>query len=154
MKRWERLQFVIDSWRGTRYANGQGLRGVSSDCIGFVGGVLDELHNYNVAAMPPIPRHAPDLAWHDPKEAARITLEISQRWPHEVIKPKEWTPEPGDILLKAVTARGTGGHVLLTGANPVQVWHCDQGTGVCYTGLGVVLGELIRIWRPLDKSTW
>jgi cell wall-associated NlpC family hydrolase len=150
----ERLQQVLDSWRGTKYANGQGLKGVRADCVGFVGGVLDELHGYDVENLPPLERHAPDLAWHDPVEAARISVRISRRWPHCVLHPNLWFPQPGDVPLLAVNAERIGGHVAIMGARPNEVWHCADGSGVCFTGIGAVRQSILRVWRPLEKESW
>lgn len=147
------LQAVLDSWQGTRYASGQGLRGRVADCIGFVAGVLDELHGYD---LPPPERHAPDTALHNPRLAAEITLRVSRRWPHRVIRgwDLEYEPlEPGDVLICRV-GRSPTGHVMIVGTRTHEVWHCDNGDGVCYTGIGQVADRIIRVWRPTEKHTW
>lgn len=147
----DELQAVLDAWAGTRYMPGQSCRGRVADCIGFVAGVLDELHGYE--DPPPVPRHANDVAFHNPRLAAQVTLGISRRWPMRAVR-RGWEPEAGDVLLVRVGSLGTGGHAMLVGARPREAWHCDFESGVCYTGVEAVRPLLVRAWRPTEKETW
>jgi cell wall-associated NlpC family hydrolase len=148
------LDRVLRSWAGTPYVRGQGLKGVAVDCVGFVAGVLDELHGHR---LPPPERGPVDVAWHDGDEAERISLKIAERWPHLLIR--DWRQQgidPGDVLLARVGGgkRRSVGHVLIVGADDRQAWHAPTGGLVSYTSTAAVLPSVAVVWRAAGREGW
>jgi cell wall-associated NlpC family hydrolase len=146
------LDRVLRSWEGTRYAHGQGLKGVAADCVGFVSGVMDELHG---RTLPPPQRGAVDLAWHGPEEAERFALRIADRWPHVKLRPPIGV-EPGDVLMVRVGGgkRTSIGHVMVIGADARQAWHAPTGGVVSFTSAASVLPNVAIVWRATGREGW
>jgi hypothetical protein len=129
---------------------GQQLRGVGADCARFVDAVLAELYGLD---LPDLPLLDPDLCLHRPRDAVLAARAMAARYPNRVVRgPAAWPPRPGDVVLYR---RGRApGHVLIAGARPAELWHCDLGVGVVRTGLGNVNGFVMRVWQMLEKDRW
>ena len=147
--RWQlNLQTVLDSWKGTPWIAGQRLRGVGADCVNFWASVMDELHGQDPR---PVPRVSQHLGYHSGPGAFSVMRSLVSRYPLAFI-PLDTPIEPGDTLIER---RGDGpGHVLIAGANPIQLWHCINGGGVCYTGRAMVKKYLIHILRSTERESW
>lgn len=126
--------------------DGQSCKGVWADCVGFVGGVIDELYRIKtVQARPRVHKKKPHF---DGNAHLELIKYLRTHWPSEVCEPT--AVEPGDVL---VCRLGQGpGHILLVGTRPNTAWHCVEGLGVCLAAFGSL--DVLQSYRLLEKERW
>lgn len=146
----ERLEQVLQSWRGTPWLEGQRCKGERGgvDCRYFVAGVLDELYGVDHARA--LPRVANDIGVNDARAGARAVEAMMALYPHTINR--SGLAEPGDIL---IARRGMGpGHALIVGPRPNVAWHAMRGIGVTTIGPGRLSNLVMRIYRMSRKESW
>jgi cell wall-associated NlpC family hydrolase len=143
-----RLQTVLESWKGTPYRPGQQAKGFGVDCVRFVTGVLDELRGTST----PIKRLPPALSLHNSQMATAALHEIISAFPSDVLEDTE-TVEPGDIIVCRIGHDGGPGHVYIVGGRPYEIWHSMEVCGVTQSGLASVK-YLLRCWRYKERELW
>lgn len=147
----ERLLSVLESWDGTRYMSGQQCKGVHSDCIGFAFGVVDEMYGRPSPDRTVLP---PDTSMHSREKAIGCMKTLRRlyapNWPVT-----DGSLEPGDVVVTGATHGGPG-HVMLVGPRRNTLWHCNQGIGVKFTGIGFVQGAqtIYGVYRFDDREKW
>lgn len=141
-----RLLKILQSWEGTPYMDGQRLRGVATNCIGFASGVLDELYGSESS----FPRLPPDTAMHNRREAMRIMRTMMRAFQHE--QAIDYV-EPGDVLVTGELGGGPG-HIIVVGER--QLWQSTRFFGVRPTGLGLIQTHQVfhAAFRMLNKESW
>lgn len=143
------LMRILESWDGTKYAPGQQCRGVAVDCVGFVGGVLDELTGRHT----PIETLPPDTAFHAPDTALAGALRLRELYQPNDDVTAGGVIQPGDVL---VTGPRLGGpmHAMIVGPQRNTVWH-SSGKCVHRVGTGVIaaIGRVFMVYRLCDR-TW
>lgn len=146
-----KLQEVLESWRGTPWVAGCGLRGRGVDCVRFVVAVLDELHQQSPG---PVPRLPQDMSIHDRMVAFSSAHLIAQRYPHEIIESQPGLIQSGDVVVFRMGIAGGPGHVAIAGGRDArELWHSAAGVGVCRTS-AAASGHILRIWRPTQREDW
>lgn len=140
------LDRAIARWTGTPWMAGQRWPGRGVDCVNFVDAVLCQVRGVK---LPALAREPQDLAQHNHRDAMKVCNAIARRHPHKIIR--DASREPGDVL---VVRAGRGpAHVMIL-SRPLIVWHAVAGCGVCSTSLAATESDVVRVFRPLDKSLW
>lgn len=121
----ERLLTILREWEGTKHWKGQQIKGLYTDCLGFVCGVLDDLMGRPVA---PPPAGAVDAG----PESIRLLLDsyplVEQAVCDSVV--------PGDVIL--IGPRGEAGrHAMIVGPERMSLWHCPGTSRSCVTRTGL-----------------
>ncbi len=147
----ERLDRILNSWIGTRYALGQCVKGIAADCIHFVFyGILDELYNEHRIRLQNVP---PDAAFHSKKTAIDAMQFLLDSYPpsHKVT---DFTIEPGDIIVTGAKHGGPG-HAMIVGGTENHIWHMGARR-VCRTGAAFADGLFTfkSVHRLEDKFRW
>ncbi len=150
-----RIHEVLESWVGTPYMEGQGVRGVATDCVRAVAGVLNDLFGYVRAPLERLPQdvalHAPDTA----RAALRRFLAIYQ--PHRRLERGE-PVEAGDVLVAGYNGPG---HALIAGASQWSLYHATEFAGFHRAGRSAFAPaadgrplQLFAVYRIGDKHKW
>lgn len=144
------ISTVLDSWLGTPYAAGQGVKGIATDCVRFVESVLNEF-NGRVRRILHHLRLPSDLGMHNRKEAMR-GLRLFRREYEPNVRVRDRVVEPGDVLI--VGPRGGGPtHAKIAGTRRNTFYHATiDGVAIC--GLLEPVGTRFAIVRPLNKAEW
>ncbi|MDJ1007524.1 MAG: NlpC/P60 family protein [Paracoccaceae bacterium] len=117
-------------WVGTPYRHQASARGAGADCLGLIRGVWREVLGPEPELPPP---YSPDWGETGGEE---VLLAAGLRH----LTAKSGPPEPGDVLLFRMRARGIAKHLgILTDPAPRFVH--------AYTGHGVVESPLSDPWR-------
>jgi len=148
-----RLSEVLDSWLGTRYQPGQQCKGVATDCVGFVCGVLDEMMRRPQVARESLPQ---DTAFHARESALAAMREIAGLYAPvtELVRVSaRWSVEPGDVVVTG-PAHGGPGHALIVGGRVGELWHANSRR-VQKGGLGLMehYQAIFGVFRP-GKAAW
>jgi hypothetical protein len=140
-------------WLRTPYAEGQGVPGRDggTDCVRFVGGVLDSVRGRPRTPVRALRRGA---AQHDHAAAAALMADLVELFvPMTAVR--DGTYEPGDVV---VLGLGGGGpqHLLLAGPARWSLWEAGPSgvlpsSAARLTAPGVAV---LRVWRPEDKGAW
>ena len=149
----EALARELARWHRTPYAEGQGVPGRDggTDCVRFVGGVLDSVRGRPRTPVRALRRGA---AQHDQVAAAELMADLI-----EVFQPmtavRDGTYEPGDVV---VLGLGGGGpqHLLIVGPIRWSLWEAGP-SGVLPAGSTrlIMSGvDVLRVYRPDDKAGW
>jgi hypothetical protein len=148
-----RISAVLDGWVGTRYQPGQQLKGIAADCLGFVGGVLDELFYRPQTLRENLPQ---DTAFHARESAMdamwKLLMMYSPVTKVERAGPR-WLIEPGDVIVTG-PEHGGPGHALIVGGRPSELWHANNRR-VQKGGLGLMERHqsIFGVFR-LKRSRW
>lgn len=142
----DRIESVLEGWRGTPYMRGQSCRGVGVDCVRLVAAALAELEGVPVPELPRLPQ---DVGWHDQAIADKGARALVRAfWPAEQIVSRH--VEPGDIV-EVSPADGGGSHVFIVGGK-VGLWHAHYPR-VMRTGMSVGPGfKIHRVWRLRGRA--
>lgn len=147
----DRLERILEEWRGTKYMSGQQCKGTAADCIGFVFGEVDELYGRPSPDRTVLP---PDTAMHSP-EKARATMRKLRRLysPNSVVTDRYI--EPGDVIVVGPHGGGPG-HIMSVGPRKNTLWHCSNQTGVVQVGLSFSneYQQIFGIYRFDDREKW
>lgn len=147
------LERVLQSWAGTKYGLGQQCKGVATDCVRFVCGVLDELSGKQT----PIHTLPPDTCFHAPELAIAGTHRIKSLYePVEEIS--DGCVQPGDVVVTGPKEAGPS-HAMIVGSRKNTVWHCaslGRRVGVTVTGLlgCYMMGHRVFMVYRLKNRTW
>lgn len=160
---WRRLSLPVErkieqclrSWEGTAYMEGQQSKGISVDCVQFVGAFLDAMYHKPCKTI--IPRLRADSAQHSVRAAFSTIRVLRSAFPTFVVR--DDSIEPGDIVVvrASIDPRSPKrpGHTLI--ATPGQhpgAYHADGHLGgVCKTSLAATSG-ILRVYRPKEKHLW
>ena len=139
----ERLRPVLESWRGTPWAEGQRVRGVAAMCFGFVCGVLDELFGLRLPDEL-VPRDA-QMRRRRGALAAMLRVRRFYRPNRVVLGPVVW---PGDVVVMGPDGRAA--HAAIVGPNPDELWETTRGASVRPTHLAALSARrdrIVRIYR-------
>jgi|GEM_PF-6985151 len=125
-----RFAEFLARWSGTPYMAGQccpsgghELQG-GVDCLRYVDDWCQMLRRVTLA---PLPRHAQDAAFHDPRIVAHtIALMLDRHGASEILVDRE-ALQAYDIL--GVQLAGNPFHVGILDADLVTVWHADRPNG-------------------------
>jgi len=148
-----RLDAILLSWKDTKYQAGQQCKGVATDCVGFVCGVLDELTHREPTPRESLPQ---DAAFH-----ARETAEAGMRLIARMYSPMEfrhesqmWVVEPGDIVVTGSEGGGPG-HAMIVGARPNELWHANNRR-VMRGGMVLMdkFQKVFRVCRMGNRASW
>lgn len=145
------LERVVRSWDGTPYREGsKAVKGMSADCVRFVGAVLDELRG-----KPPTPilTLRNDAAKHSFYQAVKILEGLLVAFaPVETVK--DGTLEPGDVV--ALSYGGGPTHSAIVGWRRNTLWESTQPTVrmVGVSALERADTTVYHVYRPTDKATW
>ena len=147
----DRLESVLQSWRGTPYGLGQQCKGMAVDCVRFVCGVLDEMYQQPYQDIEHLPD---DIAFHSREKAISGMKLIMRLFPtYTSIRGNE--VEPGDILVCGSKSGGPG-HAMIVGTQQSVLWHSNTHkvvqTGLAFPQSGMYY--LHRILRTSDKNRW
>lgn len=147
----DRLESVLQGWKGTRYGLGQQCKGMAVDCVRFVCAVLDEMYQQ---PYQDIEFFQDDMAFHSRAAALGAFRTILRLYPeHTALQGNE--VEPGDVLICGSKSGGPG-HAMIAGTRQSILWHTD-GHSVVQTGLvfpQAGMYHLHRILRANDKDRW
>lgn len=147
----DRLESVLQSWRGTPYSLGQQCKGVAVDCVRFVCAVLDEMYQQPYQTIDRLPD---DIAFHSRERAIDAFRMIMRLYPdHTSVKTDE--VEPGDVLICGSKSGGPG-HAMIAGTRQSILWHSNSHevvqTGLAFPQAGMY--HLHRVLRANDKRKW
>lgn len=147
----DRLEAVLQSWKGTPYCLGQQCKGMAVDCVRFVCGVLDEMYQQPYKTVGVL---QDDIAFHSREAASEGFRTIMQLYPdHTALRGNE--VEPGDILICG-SKYGGPGHAMIAGTRQSTLWHTNSHkvvqTGLAFPQAGMY--HLHRILRADDKDKW
>jgi len=148
----KRLTRAYTKWVGTPYVSGQSVPGPQGgvDCVRICDLVLQEALGLT---LEPLPRHAQDAAFHDPKITAEMQRLLFRRFNLRNVEEEE-RPRALDIIvcsqiMGSGPASNDGHHLILcvSGNQCIDAW---PGLGVRKLGMGAVLMgfNIHRIWRP------
>lgn len=149
----KRITDICESWMGTPYMKGQRCKGTGVDCVQFMCGVLDELHNRPLGSTE-IDRLSPDTGANDHNGifGERILLQIMKLNPVE--KLGAFCLQPGDILICKLGKGGGGGHAMVVGGNKNILYHaCNGERQVTRRGFGSVSHGL-HAYRFKNRADW
>lgn len=147
-----RLRSILQSWEHTPYRSRACVKKVGADCVRYGLAIIDELRGLDRLSQ--VQTVSDDVCMHDAKTAFETVSRIEG-----IYQPLErvWEPyiEPGDLILVGPPGGGPG-HLQIVGPDPNTIWHCDRGTGVCRTGMGVRDGHerIFRAYRFGDRLEW
>lgn len=144
----DRLAVILASWEGTPYAPGMQQKGMGTDCVRFVCGVLDEL--VGVWPYRPLETLPHDAAVNNRKGAINAMRTIRKLYDFERVR--DGIVEPGDVIVTG-PPRGGPGHAMIVGHQRNTVWHAAAGK-VHWTGLGFVMGcmTVFAVYRLKDRA--
>lgn len=147
----DRLEAVLQSWKGTPYGLGQQCKGMAVDCVRLVCGVLDEMYQQPYQHVEVL---RDDIAFHSREQALAGFHTIMQLYPdHSALRGNE--VEPGDILICGSKSGGPG-HAMIAGTRQSVLWHTDSHkvvqTGLAFPQAGMY--HLHRVLRSNDKDRW
>ena len=117
----QRLEQILESWRGTKYSNGQQLKGVGVDCTRFSGGVLDELRGVVTTQVAALPY---DASLHN-KAGAESAMRELLRLYAPLRKVGGVTVQPGDFVITG-PAGGGPGHAMIAGPRRGELWQTNS----------------------------
>jgi hypothetical protein len=146
----KRLGAILDTWERTPYSENPGPnpKGIGVSCVGFLCGVLDELHR----AMDPIdyPSLPRDLGMNNPSEARTTLRHMLEAFPkHDRVN--VMSVQPGDIL---VVGQAGPGHAMIVGPRRNTIWHAG-GPSVHYTGWVLPPhSKLFAVYRLRNRDSW
>lgn len=139
----ERLEPVLEAWRGTPWAEGQRVRGVASMCFGFVCGVLDELFGRRIPdELVPL-----DAEMRTRRGALAAMLRVRRFYrPNVVVLDRVvW---PGDVVVMGPDGRAS--HAAIVGLNQDELWETTRGSQVGpthFAALGARRDRVVRVYR-------
>ena len=147
----DRLETVLQSWKGTPYKLGQQCKGIAIDCVRLVCGVLDEMYQQPYQKVEVL---RDDVAFHSRQAASDGFHTIMRLYPnHSGIRGNE--VEPGDILICG-SKQGGPGHAMIAGTRQSILWHTNSHkvvqTGLAFPQAGMY--HLHRVLRSNDKDKW
>lgn len=148
------IDAAVASWVETPYMPGQRAKGIGTDCVQQVAGILDDL--FKSQEPTDLPRIAPDSAIHDTRQAWPVIKGLrTAHYGSRVIR--SGTIEPGDVIVTRATslpgAPRRQAHLLFACSTPFTALHAIQGVGSHITTLEVTNG-ILRIYRPRRKDLW
>lgn len=144
-----RLKDVLHSWRGTRYMDGQCVKGAGVDCVRFLACVLNELYREELAVPERLPR---DLSLHDPAGARAALRRFMETYPHDDVTDAP-ALTPGDVLVTGPVDGGPG-HAVLVGPVRNTLWEATT-QGVDQTGWARPSTERVfRAFRLRERELW
>jgi len=144
----QKLEGVINSWKGTPYAPGQQAKGIGVDCVRFVTGIMDEMSNttHDYTTLPP------DSYLHNPARSHAAVRQIIKLYaPFQ--KVIDGNIQPGDVLVVG-PRQGGPGHAYIVGCYDNELWDAT-GPGVKKTSYaGALMNGMIlhRAYRVLNSS--
>lgn len=143
----------LELWAGTRYGIGQQCKGVASDCVRFVAGVLDALTGRET----PLTTLPPDTCFHRPELAFEGMRRIRDLY-EPVDEIDDGLVQPGDVVVTGPRDAGPS-HAMIVGTRANTVWHCASlgaRVGVTVTGLrGIyVMGHRVWMVYRLRERSW
>lgn len=146
---------VVALWDRTPYMPGQRAKGVGTDCVQQVGGILDDLFGVSEGTTS-LPSIAPDSAIHNMRMAWPV-ISTLRRAHHGSFIDRSGTIEPGDVIVTRATslpgAPRRQAHVLFACPQPYTALHAIQGIGSHITSLELTNG-ILRVYRPKRKDLW
>lgn len=144
-----RLSRILESWRGTPYAVGQGHRGVASDCVRSTVLILAEWMQWEAPDIHTLP---PDAGLHTRLEAVRALRAIRRALPpNKRLKSK--LVQPGDVLITG-HSQGGPGHAIIVGPRRNTLWQATQNSGYeeCGWALPPEYAKLYAVLRFVTRS--
>jgi hypothetical protein len=117
----EKLQAAISSWASTPYKQNCSEKYHGASCLGFVFGVIKDVHNDDAPL--------PSLAFNGEADLTRLMRHASDRWGYREVGRVSKLSDllPGDAI---ISVRDKRHHVLLVANLPVA-WHTIPDGGVC-----------------------
>lgn len=146
----QRLRSVIEPWIGSRYMEGQAVKGEFCDCVGFVASVGADLEQ-----IPFVRRGFPqDVAFHDRESAMNGMRDIMRAFSSWERIEKPTHLQPGDVLATG-PANGGPGHAIFVAPWADRLVHATQGAGVHLAGMLLPIGHaLFAVYRHRSPEAW
>ena len=144
----EKLNLILERWRGTPYSEGAWAPSVGVNCVRFVCAIADHMFG-----RPRLPiAHVPaDQALHAPVSARAAMRFLMRRYDARTVK--DGCLEPGDVLATG-PAGGGPGHAIIAGIRPTQMWQ-STAPSVWPVAYGPQIGaeEFYGVLR-VPKENW
>lgn len=145
------LSSVLESWANTPFGAGQCEKQHGVDCVRFVDAAIAEWRGYSFSD--PLPRHAQQQAFHDPRIVASMETLLKIRHCYERVQadPDALSNDllrPGHVI--AVAMLNNPFHLYI--ADGPRLWHASE-VGVAWTSLEAVRSIVtVRRWyKPKDQ---
>lgn len=145
----DRFAAMLESWRGTPYCPGSGVKRVGSDCIRFIASGINEM---NKSVAEPLEQLPQDIAFHRPETAVAALRRMMDLYgPYDRITLAD-PLESGDVIVTKTGRMSGPGHALFVGPRQGKVWHAIA------SGVGEVeftaVREVVAIFRVHSKKGW
>jgi len=144
-----RLARILNSWRDTPYAAGQGHRGVGTDCVRATVMILAEWMRWQAPKLNTLPA---DAALHSPITAVRGLRAIRRALPANR-RIRTLRVQPGDVLITG-HPKGGPGHAIIVGTRENTLWQATQGAGYqeCGWALPPEYSKLYGVLRFTERE--
>ncbi len=143
----QRLECLLQTWKGTRYLPGQCMKRKGVDCVHFLIAVYDELSGtkHRFEKLPQ------DVSFHNKAKAEAGFKQLLRLFPSDKIEGD--IVQPGDLIVCGPIGKNGGpGHGMIVGAD--RLWHVGKSC-VCNAGLAVMqqgTAAFKQIRRLRDQS--
>lgn len=130
------------AWQGTPHRNRVALMGRGIDCIRFVVEILKAAEIVDASPLPAYP-----IAWGIGDQVNKIAPALALMLDVERIRPDDWKPAWGDVLIWKVGKQSNHCGIVLDG----QAWHVANGIPVGPVSIELTrhaFQEILRIRRP------
>jgi hypothetical protein len=147
-----RCRTVLRSWLGTEYCDGQAVRGVAANCVGFWDSALSDARGRRPEVSSAL-RYPRDLSIHDPAASLRaMATFLRHHKPRRRVDLEKEALEDMDTLVFRSITSGVG-HVGLFFEG--KVWHSGNRR-VCRVSLDYMRKamRLSHVYRCLDVESW
>lgn len=151
----QRINEVLQSWRGTRYSDGSQVKGIGVNCTMYFGAFIDEMFHQPIGTTK-VPRLAADCALHSFRDAwPTVRCLRAAHYRSDVIR--DGSIEPGDVVITRAeidsSAPRRPGHLIIASGTRNVFWHATKTSGVVQTSIQASPG-IIQIYRPRRKDLW
>jgi len=148
----QKLQDILDNWKGTPYLQQSMKPKYGVDCVRFACGALDDVYGIKRS---PTRMYPADQSLHDREGAVAAMKWIMRRYePNHRVDFKNDPVEPFDLVVSG-PEHGGPGHALIVGVTKPQLWHIAgpnkfvYPTSMNFTGSGQ---KVFAVFRCSDRE--